>query len=139
MLSVTLGAAWGDHDVMTILNLGSLLANMLDVPHLDAAYPIALSASWLQTLAAILHADHARTGAMVFVYAYGPTGNSGKTSFGDLLIAAFGAYAESVVTRVIAQNQDSDRDPFLLKARKANSTSPCSVNLTALPHRFKRI
>ena len=119
MLSVTLGAAWDDFDGALANELRDLLAGVLDVPHLDAAYPMTLSESWLQTLAAILHGDHARTGAMVFVYGYGPTGNSGKTSFGDLLISAFGGYAASVVTRIIAQNTDSDREPFLVAARKA--------------------
>ena len=119
MMSVCFGANWEARDDAITTRLQGLLSGVLDVPHLDAGYPTPLSQNWLATLGAALHGNHAATGGMVFMYGYGPTGRSGKTTFGELILASWGGYAASVVGHIIAHNSDSDREPFLVSARKA--------------------
>lgn len=124
-ISTKVGARWEDFDHKIVNKLELAVSTMMDAPHLDAQYVDAakgittLSDSWWQTLGSVLHRDHARTGAQIFLYGYGPTGNSGKTSLGELIIKSLGDLCMSCQATHIAQNPTSDTEAFLYKARKA--------------------
>lgn len=123
MLSVCFSARWRDASDAIADRVHQLLKDVLDVPHEDAQYAAAghapLSSYWLAMHGAILHGDHATTGAQVFLYGYGPTANSGKTSFSQLLLAGVGGLGANTETRVFARAPTDDRDPFLHSARNA--------------------